>query len=405
MPKVTKLPFSNGVVAPLFLTSSYGFESTADVIAYHDGDRQNGRYARYDNPGWVSLETKLAQLDGCEAAAIFPSGMSAISMTLLALFKAGDHVVYSGKGYRNITRLCASWLPRYGITTSPIHPGGDASEMVLDQIAAALTPSTRAVIIEIPSNPHLFLADVRAMKQLLPPDCLLLVDATIATPVNFNPTLLGADLVLHSLGKYIGGHTDVMGGSVAGSHELITPIKTARNCFGPIMDSLTTFLLERSLHTLKLRVEAANEAGEAVARWLERHSQVRRVYYTGLRSHPHAGLARQMLRGHGGLMAFELDGTLEETVRFANNVDIAFMATGFGSVQTLIEPVRVFTYQKESEEARAAAGVVDSLVRLSIGTDDSSDAIIESLDRAFRCAFPMKRPHCDIGTCAESAVF
>lgn len=387
MTKVTKTDFANSVVAPVFLSSSYFFKSSSEVIDYHNGNRSNGRYARYENPGWLIVEEKLAEIDYCDQAAIFPSGMSAIASTLMALCKAGDHVVYSGKGYRNITRLCEVWLPRFGISSTPIHPEGDSTDNVLEKISTAINDSTRIVILEVPSNPHLYVVDVGAVRRVLPPECLLVIDATIATPVNFNPILWGADLVIHSLGKYIGGHTDVMAGSVAGRSELIEAIKAARNCFGPIVDSLTAFLLDRSLHTLQLRIREANQVGYIVANWLDNHPKVRRVYYSGLESHPHHLLAKKILRGHGGLMSFELDASLEETVDFVDRVDIAYMATGFGSVQTLIEPVRVFTYMKESASARLAAGIADSLVRLSVGIDDGAEAIIDSMDAAFRHTF------------------
>lgn len=374
--------FQNAVVRPISITTSYYFETSKDVIDYHKGIGGHARYARYDNAAWRDLERQMAFLDECEDAAVFPSGMSAVFNTLVSLCRQGDHVVYSGKGYRNITNLCSEVLPKFGITSTRISPSTIASGSVQEQILAAITSRTRAIFIEMPSNPHLLLTDLQTLRLNLPADCLLLVDSTVATPINFKPAEYGADLVVHSLGKYIAGHSNAMGGSVAGSGKHIDKIKAMRNVNGSICDSGSVSRIQAGLQTLKLRMEFINQSAIQIADWLERHPLVRRVFYTGLPTHPHSALAKKMFDGHGGLITFELEATLEQTMKFVDEVDVAYMATGFGGVQTFIEQPALFTYYNQSEADRTAAGITDSLVRLSVGIDPTA-RIIESLSSAF----------------------
>ncbi|WP_338848321.1 aminotransferase class I/II-fold pyridoxal phosphate-dependent enzyme [Massilia sp. W12] len=380
MNKTQQQDFQHPVVPAMAVSASYYFENSQAVIDYHQGVGRQARYARYDNFGWELLEQQLAALDGAEAAVVFPSGMAAIFSTILALCGQGDQVIYSSKGYRNISTLCHQHLPRYGIQTCPITPELDHAEAILAQIEAQLNPHTRMVLLEAPSNPHLLLTDIRALRALLPPRCLLVIDSTVATPINLQPLQLGADLVLHSLGKYIGGHTNAMAGSVAGSVALCQTIRALRNVNGAICESANVSRIMAGMQTLNLRMRHLNDCGMQVAHWLEQDKRIRRVFYTGLPSHPHAELAHQ-LRGHGGLISFELDGDLARTMRFVDAVDIAFMATGFGGVHAFIEQPCIFSYYKQSPAERAAAGISDSLVRLALGLDSAED-VIASLARA-----------------------
>lgn len=380
MNKTQKGDFLHPVVPAMAVTASYYFENSQAVIHYHQGTGRQARYARYDNFGWELLEQQLAALDACEAAVVFPSGMAAIFSTILALCQQGDQVIYSSKGYRNISTLCKEHLPRYGIETCPITPELDHAEAILSQIAAQLNPHTRMVLLEVPSNPHLLLADIRALRDLLPPSCLLVIDATVATPINLKPVQWGADLVVHSLGKYIGGHTNAMAGSVAGQTELCNKIRTLRNVNGAICESANVSRIMAGMQTLSLRMQHLNACGMQVATWLEHEPRIKRVFYTGLASHPHAALS-PMLAGHGGLVSFEVDGDLEQTMRFVDAVDIAFMATGFGGVHAFIEQPRIFSYYKQNQAEREQAGMSDNLVRLALGLDSAQD-VIASLARA-----------------------
>ncbi len=380
MNKTQKGDFQHPVVPAMAVSSSYYFENSQAVIEYHQGIGRQARYARYDNFGWELLEQQLASLDECEGAVVFPSGMAAVFTTIMALCQQGDHLIYSSKGYRNISTLCKEHLPRYGLLTDPISPELDHAEAILAQIAALIEPRTRMVLLEVPSNPHLLLADIRALRALLPANCLLVIDATVATPINLKPVQWGADLVIHSLGKYIGGHTNAMAGSVAGSNEQIARIRALRNVNGSICESANVSRILTGMQTLSLRMQHLNACGLTVANWLEQHPRVKRVFYTGLASHPHAELAH-MLAGHGGLISFELDGDEQQTMRFVDAVDIAFMATGFGGVHAFIEQPRIFSYYKQNQQERNFAGISDSLVRLALGLDSAPD-VIASLARA-----------------------
>ncbi|MEN9864968.1 MAG: hypothetical protein RL748_558 [Pseudomonadota bacterium] len=380
MNKTQKGDFQHPVVPAMAISASYYFENSQAVIDYHQGIGRQARYARYDNFGWEMLEQQLATLDSCEGAVVFPSGMAAIFTTILALCQQGDQVIYSGKGYRNISTLCKEHLPRYGITTCAISPELDHAEAILSQIETQLNEHTRMVLLEVPSNPHLLLTDIRALRDLLPANCLLAIDATVATPINLKPSQWGGDLVIHSLGKYIGGHTNAMAGSVAGRAELMARIRTLRNVNGSICESANVSRIMTGVQTLALRMQHLNACGLQVAHWLEHEPRIKRVFYTGLPSHPHAELAH-MLGGHGGLISFEIDGDLAATMRFVDAVDIAFMATGFGGVHAFIEQPRIFSYYKQNQQERDVAGISDSLVRLALGLD-SAEAVIASLARA-----------------------
>lgn len=380
--------YANAVVPAIPVTTTYYFSSTQDVIDYHMGVGSAARYARYDNRVWQHVEQQMAHLDGCDDAAVFPCGMSAISNTLMNLAQSGDHIVYMGKGYRNVSTLCSEVLPRFGISTSPVVCGMD--DDVVEEIVAAVRPNTRVVFLEMPTNPQLFLTDISCLKKRLPEECRLVVDSTIATPINFKPNVYGADLVIHSLGKFITGHSNAMGGSVAGPIDLIQNIKKMRNVIGSICDSENMHRVLTGLQTLELRMNAVNKSAQLVAEWLESDPRVKRVYYTGLKSHPHADLAATMFSGHGGLITFELDGSIEQTATFVENVDVAYMSTGFGGVQTQIEQPRLFTYFRQSQAVCGAAGITGSMVRLSLGVDPT-ERIIESLSAALNTAFSTRK--------------
>lgn len=380
MNKTQKEDFQHPVVPAMAVSASYYFENSQAVIDYHNGVGRQARYARYDNFGWELLEQQMAALDGCAAAAVFPSGMAAIFNMILALCQQGEQVIYSAKGYRNISTLCKNYLPNYGIQTRAISPDLHSADSVLQQVAKAVSLKTRLVLLEIPSNPHLLMADIAALRQMLPATCLLAVDSTVATPINLKPAQCGADLVIHSLSKYIGGHTNAMAGSVAGSREIIACIKALRNVNGSICESGNVSRILAGMQTLPLRMQHINACGLTVAQWLESEPRVKQVFYTGLASHPHAALAHQ-LGGHGGLISFEINGDLEQTKRFVDSVDIAFMATGFGGVHAFIEQPCIFAYYKQTQEERDFAGISDSLVRLALGLD-TADAVIGSLQRA-----------------------
>lgn len=381
MPRTRPFNFVNSVVNPTYHSVPYFFRDSQQVKRYHRGQEKLGRYGRYDNPSWLEVESELARLDRTEEALLFPSGMNAISTILLTFLGAGDRCLYTGRGYRNILNLCSAFLPRFGIeaTSLPI----DTPARFELAFTKAYTAHTRIVFLECPSNPHLYIPDISFVKSKVHSKTLIVVDSTLASPINFQPIDFGADLVVHSCGKYIAGHSDIMAGSVAGSHSLINQIRLSRNILGGIPDPHTATLLMRSIHSLKLRMQYLNKTGLAVAELLNSEPKVKRVFYTGLPTHSHAGLAKRYLRGHGALVAFELHGTGRTASRFVDSLQVPFMATHFGGPYSHVEQCSLFTYYNETAAERKRLGISDTLIRLCLGFEGFS-RVANDLKRAFR---------------------
>lgn len=373
--------YENSVVTPLFPSATFFFESYDQVIDYHNGLIKTGRYGRYDNPNWLEAEGILAELDGYEEALIFPSGMSAIATTFLSFLEPGDNIIYTGKGYRNIRALCGNILGRMGFQSKALSPG--STEEFNENFGRFYNEKTKIVFLEIPSNPHLHLVDIEFILERMYKRSVLIVDSTFSSPINFLPKKFGADLVIHSCSKYIGGHADILAGSVAGSHELIAKIRENRNVLGSIAGPLTGFLLTRSLATLKLRMDRFNQSGMKVAEYLENHPKVSRVFYSGLMSHPQFELAKRYLTGHGGVVSFEIDAPAEKIKDFIDRVEIPYQGTNFGSHHAMIEQCSVFTYFKSTSEERREQGITDTLIRLSLNLDDP-EKVIEDLESGFK---------------------
>jgi cystathionine gamma-synthase len=379
VPRRNSFPYTNSVCPPTFQTATYYFGSTDEVVSYHCGQNSVGRYGRYDNPGWLRVERELAELECAEQALIFPSGMSAITSTFLAFCKTGDRLLYSGNSYRNVRNLFKNIFANFGV---------DAVAFSMDNTGHS-TPGLvkeyddrcKLIFLEVPSNPHLFLADIREIANYISKDTVLVVDSTFATPINMRPLLLGGHLVIHSCGKYLGGHDDLVGGAVAGGKDLIEKVRSIRDITGAICDPVNAALLERSLKTLELRMRALNENGHVIASWLEKHPLIARVYYPGLESHPHHLLARKQMLGFGGVVPFELKADRKATSGFIDKIKTAYMATNFGGTSSLIEQVAVFTFFKESELQRQELGIGDSLVRLSVGCGNPA-LLMQDLDSA-----------------------
>lgn len=379
MAKQAAREFDNAVVGPIYQNAVFHFADSEQVIAYHEGRFDAGRYGRYDNPSWLEVERTLAQLDESEEALVFPSGMNAIAMLALTFLRRGDQIIFTELGYRNIRRLFTDVLEPFGIDAVGINQSDIDS--FNEAFVAACSDRTRMVYIEMPSNPHLYLVDLDEIVRAVSPSTLLVVDSTFATPVNFKPRRFGADLVVHSATKYLGGHADLMAGSVSGSGSLISELRSRRDVVGSIVSPQTAFLLNRSLATLPVRMAHLNASGQSIAEYLSGHPRVKSVFYTGLQTHPHGQLAQRYLTGHGSVVSFELDASYEDTSQFVDALRLPLMGTNFGSQHSMVEQVALFSYFKQSPEERAALGISDSLVRLSLGLDDVG-AMIADIDQA-----------------------
>lgn len=364
------------VTPPVVLSSTYPFHDTAELVAYMEGRVERPHeYGRYGNPTVAAVEAKLAALEGAEAAVMTASGMAAITTTLFAMLRAGQHVVLTSDVYRKTRVFVRDTLQRFGVEADVVEPSAEA-------IAAALRPKTRVVLTECPTNPYLRVVDLPAVVAAARAGrAKVIVDATFATPINYRPLELGADLVVHSTTKYLGGHNDVLGGVVVGKTPLVDAIREQLGTLGGIADPFGAYLVARGCKTLALRVHAQNRSALALAELLERHPAVAQVWYPMLPSHPDHAVARRDLAGGGAVISFELRGGLAAGTTFVDALRIAKLAPSLGGVETLVEQPALMSYHELSPEERAAIGIREGLVRLSVGIEDLED-LREDLERA-----------------------
>jgi cystathionine gamma-synthase len=366
----------NAVTTPIFQTATYAFRDTHELIEYMEGRVEREEYGRYGNPTQRVVERKLAALDGGEAALLFSTGMCAITTTLLAMLGRGSHIVLTEDGYRRTRQFCRTLLQRLGIEHTFVETGNYAA------LEAAIRPSTRLIFSESPTNPHLRVMDLDRLAEIgRQHNVKIAIDSTFATPFNQRPLDFGIDLVIHSATKYLGGHNDLLAGVVVGAHGLISAIRDMQAMLGGIADPHTAYLLLRGMKTLGLRLRKQNDNGMAVARFLEGHPRVRRVYYPGLSSHPDYKVACEQMKGFGGVVSFEIDGDLQTTSTFIDRLQIPYIAPSLGGVETLIEQPALMSYYEMTSEERAAIGIADELIRLSLGVEDAED-LIADLDQA-----------------------
>jgi cystathionine gamma-synthase len=365
---------------PIVQTATYSFANTAEIIAYTEGrhpDEDRGEYGRYGNPTVRALEKRFAALEGTEDAAVFASGMAAVTTSMLALVRAGQHVILFRDCYRRTLEFVTDVLGRFGVTHTLLD-GGD-----LAGLEGAIRPETRLVVSESPTNPHLSCVDLERLAATCKArrSVKSLIDATIATPVNCQPAAFGIDLVMHSATKFLAGHNDVLAGVICGSSGLVSMIRDMRGVLGNVCDPHAAFLVGRGLKTLTLRVERQNATALAIATWLEKHPRIKRVYYPGLPSHPTHASARAQMRGFGGVISFVVDGGLVAASGFVDAMRLARIGPSFGGVEALVEQPAVMSYYGMTTEERTAIGIDDGLVRLSVGVEDVAD-LLADLDQA-----------------------
>ncbi|MDP8946878.1 MAG: aminotransferase class I/II-fold pyridoxal phosphate-dependent enzyme [Actinomycetota bacterium] len=372
-----KLDAQGAIHTALYNHSTFGFKSTADLLDVVEGRTEGNLYTRYGlNPTVRSLEKKLADLENGEAALAFGSGMASEAATFFAHASAGDHLVCIGDVYGGTYELLSANLPEVGIETTFLL----ADEV--NALPAALTDRTRIVFFETPTNPALDVIDVRDVAEVArAAGALAVVDNTFATPVNQNPLDLGADLVIHSATKYLGGHSDLTGGAVVGSAELLAPIWTWRKNLGQMIAPEVAFLLARSIRTLVVRVRAQNATAQAVAEFLEGHPRVARVNYPGLDSPANPEVARKQMRGFGGMLSFVYDGDALQTAAVVDRLKVFSIAASLGGVESLVTQPITTTHHGMTPEERTRRRIVDGMVRVSCGLEDTSD-LVADLDQA-----------------------
>jgi cystathionine gamma-synthase len=366
----SELEKKNGPVAtPIYQTSTFEVTDNDEQERVTTTDRY---YTRWGNPTITVAEQTVAELEGTEAARTFASGMGAITTTILALLKAGDHIVAQREIYGGVAKFFSEWLPRLGIETTFV----DTTEY--DQHAKAIRPNTKLLYLESPTNPALRVVDLKKAAALAKQRGLIsMIDSTFGTPINQRPAEYGIDLVMHSGTKYLSGHADLTCGVVAGRHELITPIDDARKTLGNCMDPHAAWLLIRGLKTLAVRVARQNENALRVAEFLEAHAKVRRVHYPFLRSHPQHALAREQMSGGSGMVTFEVDGTGEDARGVSEAMRLFTLATSLGGVESLVSIPVLTSHAMISADLRRKMGVTEQMVRLSVGIENADDLIAD----------------------------
>jgi cystathionine gamma-synthase len=366
----------NSLTTPIFQTSTYIFGSTDEIQAFNSGALQRFEYGRYGNPTQRAAELKLAELEGADEALLFPSGMNALAGTLLALLKAGDHVVLAEDCYRNTRRFCENVLVKFGVALTCVRAGDYAS------LEAALRPQTRVIVAESPTNPHLRVADVPRLVQIARSrGAELVLDSTLATPYNQQPFKLGVRYIVHSVTKYLNGHQDLLAGALIGGRAEVETVRRFCRPVGGIADPHQAWLILRGLKTFAIRMEQHNRNAAAIAEFLSMHRRVQRVWYPGLASHPDWELARRQMRGFGGLVSFELDGDLSQTLKFADSLRLWLLGPSLGGVESLASHPATVSYSDFTPEERERLGIRDNLIRLAVGIEDSAD-LIADLDQA-----------------------
>ena len=365
---------------PIVQSVSFGYEDIDEWISVALGEIPGHIYSRNTNPTVAVFEERIATLERAETATAFATGMAAISGTLHTLLGPGDRVVSVKDTYGGTTKLFLEFLPRIGVEVDLIATDDH------DAIEAAVAEGCDVLYLESPTNPTLKVLDLERLAAAgRAAGAVVVVDNTFATPINQRPLELGADLVVHSATKFLGGHADALGGIVCGSRELIDRIYHYREINGATIDPFAAYLLLRSVKTLQLRVERQNANALTIARHLEEHPVVEAVFYPGLESHPHHEIAARQMKGYGGVLSFSIRGGFDSVRAVLPRLELAHLAANLGAVETIVGPPATTSHVEMTADERAAMGIPESLVRYSAGIEDVSD-LIADLDQALGVA-------------------
>ena len=367
---------AESLTVPIYETSTFVFDSAAEVRQYNEGKSQKFLYSRYANPTVMAVERTMALLEGTEAALVLSSGQAATMTALMALVSGGDEIVCSAAIYGGTLHLIADLLPKFGVT---------ARFVSLEEFAqpdAIVSNRTKLVWFESPINPTLRCVDVAAIARACRSrNVISVIDNTFASPINQQPIALGVDVVMHSATKYLNGHSDVTAGVLAGPQRLIDPMLAARKLLGTVLDPYAAYALGRGLKTLEVRVQRHNANAMTVARFLAGDKRVAKVYYPGLEQHPDHDIARRQMKGFGGMVCVDLGGGYERAARFFDRLSIFQRAASLGGVESLCSLPVLTSQWGHSDEELARAGVTHSMARLSVGLEDPED-LIADLDQA-----------------------
>lgn len=364
---------NDAITDSICCSSTYTFESTQSIIDYIREKQDREEYGRYGNPNEKVVERKLAALDRAEDAIIYSSGMAAIVGLLMTKLSSGDEIVFFDQCYHRSREFCSKHLARFGVVTRQVKTGD------FQAMEEAINDKTKMIVSESPTNPHLSCIDLEKFVALgKAHEVETLIDATLATPFNIRPIEYGVDYVWHSATKYMGGHNDLLAGVICGTHEKLEDVRKMRGILGGINSPHNMYLLERGLKTFALRMERHNDNGLRIARFLESHPRVEKVYYPGLESHESFDIASKQMKGFGGLITFLVkDANWQETGAVIDACRLPRIAPSLGGVESLIEQPLVMSYFDYKPEERAKFGIPDNMIRMSCGIEDADDLIAD----------------------------
>jgi cystathionine beta-lyase/cystathionine gamma-synthase len=360
---------------PIYQTSTFEVTDNDEQLRVTGSDSY---YTRYGNPTNSVAEKTVAALEGVDAALTFSSGMGAITTTIMALLRGGDHIVAQRDVYGGTHKFLSQWLPKFGVETTFV----DTTDY--QQHEQAIRPNTKLLYVESPTNPSIRVVDLQRIASLAKQQGLIsMIDSTFGTPINQRPAEYGLDLIMHSGTKYLGGHTDLICGVVAGRKELIERILATRTTIGNCMDPHASWMLVRGMKTLAVRVARQNENALRVAEFLEQHSKVRQVHYPFLKSHAQHALALSQMSGGGGMVTFEVEGTGEDARRVSEALRLFTLAPSLGGVESLVCIPVLTSHLSVPEEERRKMGVTEQMIRLSVGIESAHD-LVADLENALK---------------------
>ena len=366
----TDLHKKNGPLAtPIYQTSTFEVTDNEEQLRVTPTDHH---YTRYGNPTNTVAEKAIAELEGTDRALVFASGMNAITTSVLALLKGGDHIVAQRDIYGGAAKFFGQWLPKLGIETTFV----DTTDYAKHE--RAVRPNTRLLYLESPTNPMLRIVDLRRAVAIAKQHNLItIIDSTFATPINCRPAEYGIDLVMHSGTKYFGGHSDLICGAMAGRSELIEKIHSTRTTLGGCLDPHAAWLLLRGIKTVAVRVQRQNENAMQVAHFLAQHPKVRHVYYPFLEGHPQRALAMEQMRGAGGIVSFEVEGSGEDARTLSEALHLFTLAPSLGGVDSLVCIPALTSHSMVPAEHREKMGITEQLIRLSVGIEHADDLVAD----------------------------
>ncbi len=373
--------YADSITVPIVQTSSFVFKNMEDVRSYTSKERYRYEYGRYGNPTQKAAEIKLAALEAAEDCLLFDSGMSTIITTLMAFLSRGDHMVITDDAYKQTLMFVTKEFPRFGIEYSIVGMGD------YDAMERAVKSNTVLIFSESPTNPYLNIMDLKKLKEIKDrTGVLTMIDSTFATPFNQRPLEWGVDLVIHSATKYLGGHNDIMAGVLLGCPEHVGKVRDFQKAKGGIIDPHCCYLLLRGLKTFALRLDHQNRSGQKVAEWLESSPYTYEVYYPGLATHQHHKIAKEQMKGFGGVVSFKLKSDMQGVGRFLDALEICRIAPSLGGVESLITHPASVSYYNVPKAERESLGITDDLARLALGIEDPDD-VIDDLHQAMKKAF------------------